>query len=80
MVLFQLKHGSHKGMILNLDQIIYIEPNGKTLVYVQPTPPLQLDQKDWEKMVSLLPQRAQDSGARVLGRLDLDLLETSDHD
>ena len=76
MVLFQLKHGSHRGMILNVGQVIYFEPSGKALVYTQPTPVLQLDSEDWNRLERYLLRHEYSSCIRKLGEIDLSLLES----
>lgn len=80
MVLFQLKHGPHKGMILNLEPVIYLDPVGKALAYIQPTPIFQLEDEDWRELSLTLLRRAQDSGVHKLGPINLDLSESSADD
>ena len=74
MVLFQLKNGDRKGMLLNVEHVIYIDPDSKTLFFLQPLPPLQLDANDWEDLIRQLPRRGIDSSIRILGSIDEDLL------
>jgi hypothetical protein len=61
-------------MLLNVEHVIYIDPDTKTLLFLQPLPPLQLEESDWEALIRQLPRRGIDSSIRILGLIDEDLL------
>lgn len=54
MLLYELTRGAHKGIVINLKQVLYFVPDTQALVFQPGVHPLILNKPDWERVWQLV--------------------------